>query len=206
MDLQWALYNASPQISLHHTPAPQQGDIDILVRSVRKCANDWLDNEIVSSVRLYLLHGRLEPFEDGPPRKIIFYFCHYLEVPNQKHRRALTRLLLADHPLAVEQLRRGSRYHPVVPRHSRLCRLCNGNIETPEHILLLCGASPALLDLRHKFLVSLQSQGIHTPVPTWSNAVSVLQGILCNRSSINLLAKFVYDALAVVEKTPLYRP
>jgi hypothetical protein len=43
-------------------------------------------------------------------------------------------LLLADHPLAVEQLHCGSRYHPLVPHLSRLCRLCMQSMETPASL------------------------------------------------------------------------
>ena len=183
--------------------------IDGLLKLVRKYASAWLDCEIQSSVRLYLLHGPLEPVEDKPPWKITVCFHHYLEVPTPKHHHALTRvtrLLLSDHPLAVEQLRRTSRYHPSVPHAHCLCRLCRQQVESPEHILLLCTASSALHNLRHNFLIVLQTKGLHLPVVTAANAALTLPDILYNRSSVNLLAKFVYDALALVQTTPLYRP
>jgi hypothetical protein len=179
--------------------------VDSLIKSVRKCAASWLDSEIESSVHLYLLHGHLEPVEDKPPRKVIMSFRHHLEVPIPKHRLALTRLVLADHPLAVEQLRRASRYHPPVPRDDRLCRFCKQHVETPEHGLLLCHASPALCDLWHNFCIALQPHGLHVPVPTLGNAVPMLKDMLYNRSSVNLFAKFVYDMLAIVQRIPLYR-
>jgi hypothetical protein len=79
-------------------------------------------------------------------------------------------------------------------------------VETPEHILLLCNASPSLADLRRAFIIALQTHGVHLPDITPASAVRFLQESLYNRSTVNLLAKFVYDALAVVQKTPLYRP
>jgi hypothetical protein len=205
MDLDLTLYNVSPHIALPSACNLQPKVVDGLVKSVRKCAAAWLDGELESSVRLYLLHGRLEPVEGKPPRKVVVSFRHYLEVPTPKHRRALTRLLLSDHPLAVEQLRRASRYHPAVPQNDRLCRLCRSHVETPEHVLLLCNASPSIADLRRAFIIALQTRGVHLPDITPASAVRFLQESLYNRSAVNLLAKFVYDALAVVQKTPLYR-
>jgi hypothetical protein len=175
-------------------------------RSVRRIANEWLDREVESSARLCLLHGRLEPMELGPPRKIVVFFRHYLQVQVPGHRRALTQLLLGDHPLGVEQLRRAGRYHPSVPRPDRLCRLCREDVETPEHILLICNVLPALSLLRHNFCLNLQTHGLQLPCVTCANATCVLQGLVYSRSSIDLLAKYVYDALAIVGETPLYRP
>jgi hypothetical protein len=146
MDLDWALRNVTADIALLNTGHIPPELVDSLIKSVHKCAASWLDSEIESSVCLHLLHGHLEPVEDKPPRKVIISFRHYLEVPIPKHRLALTRLVLADHPLAVEQLRRASRYHPPVPCDDRLCRLSKQHVETPEHVLV-----PALCDLQHNF-------------------------------------------------------
>jgi hypothetical protein len=174
-------------------------DVKNLVDSVRRHASVWLDNEVESSVRLYLLHGRLEPVK-------VLRLRHYLEVSVPLHRHTLTRLLLADHPLAVEQLRRASRYHAPVPYNLRLCRLCRLKVETPEHVLLLCTRSEALCDLRLEFQIALQRHNLPLPFFHDHNAVTCLQKIVYNRSSIDIVAKFVYDALAIVEQTPLYRP
>jgi hypothetical protein len=104
------LQNVSPDITLPKAAHIQPELVDRLMNSVHKCAASWLDSEIESSVHLYLLHGHLEPVEDRPPKKVIMPFNLQVSVP--KHHLAMTRLVLADHPLAVEQLRRASRYHP----------------------------------------------------------------------------------------------
>jgi hypothetical protein len=162
------------------------------MKSVCKCAATWLDSEIELSVHLYLLHGHLEPVKDKPPKKVIMSFRHYLEVPIPKHCLALTRL----HPLAVEQLRRASRYHPLFATFA--------GCANKRWRLLSMFCSSGLCD---NFCMALQPHGLHFPVLTLVNAAPMLQNILYNRSSVNLLARFVYDALAIVqlERTPLYR-
>jgi hypothetical protein len=45
--------------------------------------------------------------------------------------------------------------------HRCLCRLCRQQVETPEHILLICNASSGLCDLQHNFYVALQTHGLH---------------------------------------------
>ena len=147
MDLDWALQNVSPDITLRNTAHLQPELVDSLINSVCRCAASWLDREIDSSVRLYLLHGCLEPVDGKLPKKVIMCLRHYLQVPIPKHHLALTRLVLADHPLAMEQLRRASRYNPPIPHACHLRRLCRQDVETPEHVLLLCNASSALCDL-----------------------------------------------------------
>src|SRR5262245_51575715 len=104
MDFDCRLHNVSQQVSQLHHSMLQHGSIDALLKSVCICANEWLDNEVESSACLCLLHGQLEPVEQGQPCKIIMYFCHYLEVPLPTHCRVLTRLLLEDHPLGMNQL------------------------------------------------------------------------------------------------------
>ncbi len=73
-----------------------------------------------------------------------------------KHRVALTRLILSDHCLAVEQLRRHEKYFlPCIPREDRLCRFCLEGIETPEHALLLCTGTNDVVESRTKSLLVL---------------------------------------------------
>ena len=74
MDLDWALWNVSPDITLPNAAHFQPELVDSLMKSVHKCVASWLDREIESSVRLYLLHGRLEPVEDKPPNEVIMSF------------------------------------------------------------------------------------------------------------------------------------
>ncbi|KAJ7936013.1 hypothetical protein B0H13DRAFT_1853716 [Mycena leptocephala] len=56
----------------------------------------WLQCEVDSTNKLYLLHGRWEPQKDKPPVAITLYLRYYLTmVKAQKHREALTSLMLS---------------------------------------------------------------------------------------------------------------
>ncbi|KAF9016858.1 hypothetical protein BDZ89DRAFT_1215628 [Hymenopellis radicata] len=52
--------------------------IDYLIRTIKASQADTLDKKIAGSVSLYLLHGRLEPQEDGPSVHITTTLRHYL--------------------------------------------------------------------------------------------------------------------------------
>jgi hypothetical protein len=72
----------------------------------------WIQGEVDSSDKLYLLQGRREPQKDKPPAPQTLRLRHYLSmVKTQKHREALTSLLLSTHLLAVEVLRYGDHLH-----------------------------------------------------------------------------------------------
>ncbi|KAJ7176475.1 hypothetical protein C8R46DRAFT_834544, partial [Mycena filopes] len=121
-----------------------------LAKAVHRSALQHLDAEVHASTRLYLLHGRLEPLANESPKKIIVVLRHYLQlVANAKHRKALTRLLVSQHPLAVERMRYKSRYHRVeVPRDLRRCRFRCNEVETVEHALFFCKKSEDLVSCR----------------------------------------------------------
>ncbi|KAJ7455499.1 hypothetical protein FB451DRAFT_971547, partial [Mycena latifolia] len=110
---------------------------------------------INNSTRLYLLHGRLEPLKDDPPKAITTVRRHYLElVVNSAHRRVVPRMLLSQHPLAVERLRYKKRYHrEVVPRALRRCRFGCGCVERVEHAMFFCDGSAELREKRTSFVL-----------------------------------------------------
>ncbi|KAJ7468805.1 hypothetical protein FB451DRAFT_1257357 [Mycena latifolia] len=79
----------------------------------------------------------------------------YLRVSNEKHRRALTQILLSGHALASKRMTWGERYRPEsVPAQWRLCRFCKVCIEDPVHTLFGCKHLP-LLELRRAFFARL---------------------------------------------------
>ncbi|KAK6985081.1 hypothetical protein R3P38DRAFT_2575018, partial [Favolaschia claudopus] len=96
----------------------------------------------------YLLHGRREPFKDESPKKVTAVLRHYLDVVvNASHRRSITRLLLSQHPLAIERMRYKQRYHRVlVPRDERVCRFGWRVVESVEHALLFCRGEVELVE------------------------------------------------------------
>ncbi|KAJ7731440.1 hypothetical protein DFH07DRAFT_755656, partial [Mycena maculata] len=58
----------------------------------------------------------------------------------------------STHLLALERLWYVDHDHPPVPRQERICRFCKTEVESPEHAMLECQASPEVLNLRVKFL------------------------------------------------------
>jgi hypothetical protein len=114
----------------------------------------YLEGGILNSTRLYLLHGRKKPLEGEDPKQITVFLQHYLTlVVNSTHRKALTRLLLSQHPLAVEHMHYKGRYHRVhIPRERQLCRFACNHVETVEHALFHCTAKPELVEWRGQFV------------------------------------------------------
>ncbi|KAJ7238086.1 hypothetical protein B0H12DRAFT_1254456, partial [Mycena haematopus] len=181
--------------------------VELYRKNVETQALGWLQHEIDSSVKLYLLQGRREPQKDKPPAHKTLYLRHYLfMVKNQDYREALTSILLSTHQLALEKLRHTDHARRPVPRHERLCRFCIVMVESPEHALLECQASPAILELRREFLSKLQRA-----VPKMQKLVveldpiALLKAILYERSTIVLLGKFAHQVLEVFYATPVYR-
>jgi hypothetical protein len=84
----------------------------------------WIQGEVESSDKLYLLQGRRKLHKDEPPAPQTLHLRHYLSmVKTQKHREALTSLLISTHLLAVEILRHGDHEHPGQDDRSR--RVCS---------------------------------------------------------------------------------
>ena len=75
---------------------------------------------------------------------------------------SLTRLLLSCHPLALEKLRQTEHRRPKIPRHLRLCRFCQAEIEFPEHALFECIENPDIVNLREALTRSLAME-----IPLW---------------------------------------
>ncbi|KAJ7662335.1 hypothetical protein B0H17DRAFT_953262, partial [Mycena rosella] len=118
-----------------------------------------LQSSINSADKLYLLHRRLELQKDKPPTQINLIMCHYLTmVKTQKHREALTSILLSIHQLAIEILCSVNHAYQPMPQANRLCRFCKKEVETPEHVLLKCTSLYALVDLQRSFLEKLLSK------------------------------------------------
>jgi hypothetical protein len=157
-----------------------------------------------SSPKLYLLHNRLEPQKDSPPVQKTLHFRHYLSTPINEHRKALTRLLLSSHPLAVERLRWSEHRRPRVTRNWRLCRFCKIAIESPEHALLECAGSNELCTLRDDFMVKVYTDIPHMPRRPMISSIDLLKRILRERSTVRLLGKFTHEVLALYEATPIY--
>lgn len=204
MDLQYALNTLTPPIHLPSLSTLNGDKIMEVINDVSNCMKSWL-NDGMSSDKMYLLHGRLEPEKDRPPVHKTMCLRHYLTVQNAEHRRALTRLLLSDHCLAVEQLRHS---HPMhIPREYRLCRFCKHAVETPEHALLECTRN---IDLAAAQSAFMQNANQHMPsfllLLQSSDALSCFKVLLYNRSVTALLTKYTHDVLLIYSAHPIYDP
>ncbi|KAJ7662821.1 hypothetical protein DFH06DRAFT_1397107, partial [Mycena polygramma] len=113
----------------------------------------------------------------------------------------------STHQLALEKLRYTDHALQPVPRHERLCRFCIAKVESPEHALLECQASPEVLNLRNVFL-----QKFLRAVPKMQskivelNSIELLKALIYERSTITLVGKFAHDVLKVFYELPVYRP
>ncbi|KAJ7862279.1 hypothetical protein B0H14DRAFT_2349579, partial [Mycena olivaceomarginata] len=109
--------------------------VEEAMKLVKQSMEAWIDHEIrTSSCTKDLLPGRLKLDNDsGKLVKKTFAFRHYLRIKTSDHRRALTRMILSSHSLAVERRRWKERGKNVVPKEWRKCRFCQDAIEDPAH-------------------------------------------------------------------------
>ncbi|KAJ7213545.1 hypothetical protein GGX14DRAFT_360820 [Mycena pura] len=179
------------------------GDIEDYSKLVHKLMLEWLQGEIDSSEKLYLLHDHREPQKDKGPAQVISCMRHYLMVKTQKHQEAITSIKLSTHLLALEILRYVNHGNQPVPRSDRLCRFCRKEVESPEHALITYTSSDEVLQLRVIFL-----ERLFTDLPDLQcqmaelSITELLKAIIYPRSSITLVAKFMYQVLEVFYAVP----
>ncbi|KAJ7814947.1 hypothetical protein B0H14DRAFT_2309802, partial [Mycena olivaceomarginata] len=151
-DLRIVLSRLYIPVELNITTGLEITTVEEAMKAVKKSMEAWIDNEIETSLRTKeLLTGRLEmDSESGKLVKKSLDFRHYLRVKTPDHRRALTRMVLSSHSLAVERRRWTERGKPIVPREWRLCRFCKDSVEDPAHAMFLCD-HPELRQVRESF-------------------------------------------------------
>lgn len=141
------------------------------------------------------------------PSRHPMHFRHYLHVKVPKHRIALTRLLLSDHSLAIEQLRRGTRTRPYYPRHLRLCRFCLADIEDPIHALLVCDANEDLSELRRDAMNNFLSRAPYLKnSQSMTNPQELFRRLYSDKKLVDSLARFAYRVLAIFDSVPMHIP
>ncbi|KAJ7770683.1 hypothetical protein B0H16DRAFT_1209077, partial [Mycena metata] len=132
----------------------------------------------------------------------VLFFRHYLRVSNEKHRRALTYVLLSGHALASERMTWGERYRPEsIPGRWRLCRFCKVCIEDPVHALFGCKHAP-LLEIRRVFFAQL-FRTLPEMKGKYTDAGLFFRNLISYRETTSLLAKFAYDVLEIYYATPM---
>lgn len=182
-------------------------DIEDYAKVVQKLMLEWLQSEIDFSDKLYLLHGRREPQTDRNPAQVTSCVrCYLILVKTQKHREAITSVMLSAHLLAVEVLRYVHHEHQPVPRWDRLCRFCKTEVEKPGHALITWLSMEKVVNLRAIFLGELFSalpemQGWMAEL---CNA-EFLKAIICARSTAVLVAKFMFEVLELFYSVPVFR-
>ncbi|KAF9022618.1 hypothetical protein BDZ89DRAFT_930022, partial [Hymenopellis radicata] len=122
-----------------------------LDRVIRAAAREWVHAQVQKSIKCTLLKHRLAlPKRRGDPERAL---QPYLRLSVAAHRIAVTRLMFSDYPLAFEVLRRRTRYRPDgVPREWRLCRFCEEEAETVDHVFFGCQEDEELCALRERLL------------------------------------------------------
>jgi hypothetical protein len=178
-------------------------DVEDYSKLVQKLMLEWLQGEIDSSDKLYLLHGRREPQKEKGPAQVTSCMRHYLTmVKTQKHREAITSVLLSTHLLAMDV----DHAHKPVPHSERACRFCRREVETPEHALITCESSDTLVELRATFLAKLFSDlpNLRIQMMALSNT-EFLEATIYLRSTIPLVVKFAFDVLEVFYAEALFR-
>ncbi|KAJ7500091.1 hypothetical protein FB451DRAFT_1119230 [Mycena latifolia] len=168
----------------------------------------WIQGEVDSSDKLYLIQGRREPQKEKAPTPQTLRLRHYLSmVKTQKHREALTSLMLSTHLLAVEVLRYRDHEHlREDDRSRRVCRFCKTEVETPEHALLACDASAKVMSLRTEVLEKLFATAPNLRrLMDGLDLIEFFKSMVYERSTIALVAKFAHEALEVFYATPVFR-
>ncbi|KZV74322.1 hypothetical protein PENSPDRAFT_682111 [Peniophora sp. CONT] len=136
-----------------------------------------------------------------------------LKVRNSKSRKALARIVASDYPFALERFRHGqSAYRNgvmklKVPRELRVCRFCAVAIESPEHALLICAASEALLAARNNFLVQIAHiWPTFEPPMDDDDALAALRGLQGNTAVLGVLGAFTHKVFLIFDAVELIWP
>jgi hypothetical protein len=158
-----------------------------------------------TNIRLPLLRDRQERDRSGRLANEAYALRQYLRyVSKPDHRLSLTRLLLGDHALAIEALRRSERGRSAVAQSRRLCRFCRTAVETEMHALFECTSSAALAALRGDFLALVED--IAPGSTRWHafQPLALFHEVLQRKRTLPILAGFVHRVLEVYATAELY--
>ena len=102
-------------------------------------------------------------------------------------RSVLAKIRISAHNLTVEKGR-----YTGIPRHDRICKVCNtGSIENEQHFLLEC---PAYKLLREDFILKLEKVAINGRTPLCFDNRKYLYGLLNSNNNIivNLMINRIF--------------
>lgn len=207
MDILYVAQDIGLGVALAELINPTAEMVAALQTRLRSHLTLSLQDAISSSRKAYLLHDRLEPQQQGTCKREIMCLRHYLHVPNASHRRALSRILMGCHLLAVERLAWRERYRDAVPHDQRLCRFCHSAVETPEHAMLRCAGLPELLQARTRYLSRIYAERPSLPkASTVQDPAAYVRLLICDIGTIGLTARFAHDVLKLYAEEPMYIP
>ncbi|KZP07142.1 hypothetical protein FIBSPDRAFT_763346 [Athelia psychrophila] len=207
-DLTTALKRVPVDISCLNAVDIPVETVKTLILSVHKAAETCVENALRESSKGYLLVDRLHRNEDGIiVNNKALALREYLMLPIASHRKALTALLLAEHPLAEARLRYAERRRPSVPREYRLCRFCKVAVEDSLHALFECQGSPDLDILRSRFWHQCLHEGSANEIGLQSAApLEALHHLLISRKLLRKLAWLAYETIKIYESTEMLVP
>jgi hypothetical protein len=172
--------------------------VNEILNEVDKYSFSMMQKDLNTLEKTYLLHD-----QDGILHKRTSCFRHYLRITDNRHRKALTRVLLSSHSFVSERLGWVDHARPVIPYQDRLCRLCGSAIETPEHALLQYNNLRAKL-IRHKFWDRVRQ--VHPELEAECECLPLVhsfQRLLEEPAVPSLLGKLCYGIMEWFENTPI---
>ncbi|KAL1937066.1 hypothetical protein VTO73DRAFT_15135 [Trametes versicolor] len=182
---------------------PTTDAVDAYRAALPALVSEYLYDLILASQRLPDMQTRVR-FDSPATSRPIAKLCamrEYLRLPRHRQRAAITLLLLSEHPLSVEQLRRGPKR---LDRCLRICRWCKNDwaVEDEIHVLLECDAEP-IASRRSTFL-----KDVVTALPSLRTAhfrlasSAFLDMLLRGPTTPPLLATYVADVFELCDNTP----
>lgn len=181
-------------------------NVTTLRKAIEQGMDETLQNKIDSSERMYLIRGNRTVIDkrNGKASRPTRALRDYLRVANPDHRKALTRIFLSGHNMALEIWRYAT---PKVPRHERVCRFGCAEIESPEHIWLQCRGSAELVDERAKLQEVLagmcDGEELAAVVELDDNPTEQLKMLLSLTKCLPNLGYYAYQVDRVLERNPL---
>jgi hypothetical protein len=202
-DLRIVLSRLYIPVDLNIQPNLDVATVEVAMKDVKTSMEAWIDNEIESSSRVPdMLVGRLEKDKDTSKLvKKTLDFRHYLRIKQPEHRKALRKLNLSSHSLAVERRRWKERGKNIVPRQWRLCRFCYVYVEDPAHALFVC-QHEELKQHRQEFLAKVNGE-LPNLVQQFPQPLELFRALLSRREITPLLGKLAYIVLQVFDSTPM---
>ena len=95
---------------------------------------------------------------------------------------------------------------PLIARQHRKCRLCQHEVESPEHVLLECLGNARITQLRQGYVTDLKEQTMATTLVELGskNVVGQLKLLVHRPDTVKLTARFAYETTFIVDENPAY--